>query len=81
MCILWVQKKSREMLVVSKRKEKLTFGDAFLLLQIWDSEAHGHLGSVISSWVCDMFPTLSSACIYDLNSGQPKSGFENFVVC
>lgn len=52
-----------------------------MLLQIWDSEAHGHLGSVISSWVCDMFPTLSSACIYDLNSGQPKSGFENFVVC
>lgn len=50
MCILWVQKKSREMLVVSKRKEKLRFGDAFLL-QIWDSGAHGHLGPVFSSWV------------------------------
>lgn len=48
MCILWVQKKSREMLVVSKRKEKLRFGDAFLL-QIWDSGAHGHLGPVFSS--------------------------------
>lgn len=50
MCILWVQKKSREMLVVSRRKEKLRFGDAFLL-QIWDSGAHGHLGPVFSSWV------------------------------
>lgn len=39
------------MLVVSKRKEKLRFGDGFLLLQIWDTGAHGHLGSVISSWI------------------------------
>lgn len=40
------------MLVVSKRKEKLRFGDAFILLQIWDSGAHGHLGSFLGFVTC-----------------------------
>lgn len=44
-CILWVQKKSRDLCVVYKRREKLRLSDA-CLLQMWDSGAHDHLGSV-----------------------------------
>lgn len=81
-CILWVQRKSREVLVVWKRREELRFSDAYLL-KICDSRAHDHLGSV---GACHFFlgfvtfPTLSSACIYDLYTSQPKPCFENFVV-